>query len=102
VLTKASEPQDASAVIPSDVKDIEVPELLPRRVERPWTPEDQLRGRVTNWLLAIFTVTAVGSFIGALWGDAHSTNTKELLQVLLPAETGLIGSAIGFYFGAKK
>jgi hypothetical protein len=28
--------------------------------------------------------------------------TKELLDKLLPALTGLIGSALGFYFGSKS
>jgi hypothetical protein len=28
--------------------------------------------------------------------------TKEILSVLLPAETGLLGSILGFYFGSKS
>jgi hypothetical protein len=27
---------------------------------------------------------------------------KELLQILLPAETALLGSAVGFYFGSIR
>jgi len=30
------------------------------------------------------------------WGAA-----KEWLQVVLPAETGILGSALGFYFGSR-
>jgi hypothetical protein len=35
--------------------------------------------------------------------DAGSTwaTLKEILSVLLPAETGLLGSILGFYFGSK-
>jgi hypothetical protein len=32
----------------------------------------------------------------------HWTNTKEWLQAVLPAVTGLLGSAAGFYFGTRK
>jgi hypothetical protein len=28
--------------------------------------------------------------------------TKELLQILLPAVTALLGSAVGFYFGTRR
>jgi hypothetical protein len=35
----------------------------------------------------------------ASWPD-HWAQTKEMLQAILPALTGLIGSVIGFYFGS--
>ena len=31
---------------------------------------------------------------------AQWTQTKEMLQIILPALTGLLGSVIGFYFGS--
>ena len=51
-------------------------------------------------LLALLALTVVFAFLkvsGQGW-----TNTQELLQVLLPAETALLGSAVGFYFGKGK
>jgi len=30
------------------------------------------------------------------------TETKDLLQILLPAVTALLGSTIGFYFGSRR
>jgi hypothetical protein len=41
---------------------------------------------------------------GAALYSAHGDfdKTKELLDKLLPALTGLIGSALGFYFGSKS
>jgi hypothetical protein len=41
---------------------------------------------------------------GAAPYSAHGDfgKTKELLDKLLPALTGLIGSALGFYFGSKS
>jgi hypothetical protein len=48
----------------------------------------------------ILFVTIIWAFIdaaGPAWKQA-----KDLLQLLLPAETALLGSAVGFYFGTRK
>jgi hypothetical protein len=37
-----------------------------------------------------------------LAGGTGWANAKEALQILLPAETGLLGSAAGFYFGSRR
>lgn len=34
--------------------------------------------------------------------EAPFDHLKQILQILLPAETALLGSATGFYFGAKS
>lgn len=37
--------------------------------------------------------------------EIHSSdwaNVKTLLDILIPAESALLGSAVGFYFGTKK
>jgi len=47
----------------------------------------------------IFGITIVYAFLATgtdRWGD-----TKELIQIL-PAETALLGSAVGFYFGTRR
>jgi membrane protein YqaA with SNARE-associated domain len=44
----------------------------------------------------ILAATSVLLFVPDAWAQE-----KELLQLLLPAETALLGSAVGFYFGAK-
>jgi len=48
-------------------------------------------------LLLLIVVLAFRS----VYDDAEWKNTKELLQVLLPAVTALLGSALGFYFGSR-
>jgi hypothetical protein len=48
---------------------------------------------------AIFLLTIILSFTHLSTKDW--IDTKEWLQALLPAETALIGSATGFYFGAS-
>jgi len=48
-------------------------------------------------LFSLFLV--VGECVYAAHGDY--TKTRQLLDELMPAFTGFIGSAIGFYFGGK-
>ncbi len=61
---------------------------------------DDVRLLVTAGLLAILAFIIVWSCVeAASWPD-HWQQTKEMLQIILPALTGLIGSVLGFYFGA--
>lgn len=70
------------------------------RLEPP-DPRDWVRA-VTNFsFLGIFAVTIILSFCAAIWRGSDWTNVKDLLQLLLPAETALLGSAVGFYFGSQ-
>lgn len=70
---------------------------------RPYEPERQrdiVRMFVTLGLLA--------SFLGLIfWACRESVTsavlwaqTKDMLQIILPALSGLLGSVIGFYFGS--
>lgn len=79
-----------------------VPELGNRVSERrPPGHEDMIRGGLAWAFVVIFSVTVVLAFWASRykswWPQAH-----ELLQLLLPAETALLGGAVGFYFGARK
>jgi hypothetical protein len=91
-----------------------------------WGPEDDVRRRVMYITLGVFAVTVITACITGLWFDrpnvarvlARTTaedrklareleevpfdHLKQILQILLPAETALLGSATGFYFGAKS
>jgi hypothetical protein len=66
-----------------------------------FTSSDELiRAGLALVFVVIFLITVALAFRNVdatLW-----TNTKELLQLLLPAEIALLGSAVGFYFGTKK
>jgi cytochrome bd-type quinol oxidase subunit 1 len=60
---------------------------------------DYVRLAITVGLLAILAFVVVWACIeSASWKD-HWDQTKEMLQIILPALLGLIGSALGFYFG---
>ena len=60
-----------------------------------------VRGSLAFVFVLIFAATIGWAFLNlgdaALW-----MRTKELIELLLPAETALLGSAVGFYFGTRK
>ncbi len=62
---------------------------------REWT-----RSGLAFAFVLIFGATIIFAFLKV--GTRDWVQTKDLLQILLPAETGLLGSALGFYFGAKS
>ncbi|MGI4854563.1 MAG: hypothetical protein ACRYF4_11025 [Janthinobacterium lividum] len=90
----------------TEISSIELSSVLPpsgRTPElEPYRPERQ-----RDWVRTIVTVgllTALGGVI--FWACRESVasatqwgQTKEMLQIILPAVTGLLGSVIGFYFG---
>jgi hypothetical protein len=87
--------------------------------------EDEVRRRVMYITIGIFAVTVAAACLGGFWLDNPNAervmkqaigddrklakelaevpfdHLKQILQILLPAETALLGSATGFYFGAK-
>lgn len=70
---------------------------------KPYEPErqrDTVRMFVTLGLLAsflglIFWACRESVISAVLWAQ-----TKDMLQIILPALSGLLGSVIGFYFGS--
>ena len=71
--------------------------------QTPYSPEkqrDYVRLTVTVGLLAIFGYLVVFASIESTSWPAHWQQTKEMLQIILPAITGIIGTVIGFYFGS--
>lgn len=56
-------------------------------------------------LLILFGATNVLLIIIAAYAQAHKfdfTAIKELAEILLPGETALLGSAIGYYYAAAQ
>ena len=49
-------------------------------------------------MMAVLLVTVVFAFLNV--GEETWESAKQLLTLLLPIETGLIGAAVGFYFGS--
>lgn len=66
------------------------------------TFEDKARLYLAYLFVAIFALTILFACIAVLLNHNTWPNMKELLSVIMPAETALLGAATGFYFGAKK
>jgi hypothetical protein len=66
---------------------------------------DRLGREIVRALLALFAlglvVTTVVLAYEATQGG-HWSNAKDWLQAVLPAETGILGSVLGFYFGSHQ
>lgn len=75
-----------------------VPSLQPKAYS-PERQRDWVRLIVACGLLLILGYLVVFATIEATSWPAHWSQTKEMLQIILPALTGVIGTVIGFYFG---
>ncbi len=93
---------DTANSVRLDVDSVSEAQVHPAEV-RPYEPERQrdiVRTFVTLGLLA--------SFLGLIfWACRESVTsavvwaqTKDMMQIILPALSGLLGSVIGFYFGS--
>ena len=75
--------------------------------ERPYDPErnrEVIRGSVALFFTLIFAVVIGFYAWGSLYvaDDAHWSRFKDTFGVLLPAVTSVLGTVLGFYFGAQK
>lgn len=91
-------------VAPDPAVSADVETLPPLPVEERGKSRVTLRDATVRQALALlffglFAVTVVLSFVKL--GSASWQNTKDWLQIILPAETALLGSATGFYFGTR-
>lgn len=88
---------------PENRQPVRVTSVVP--AESTPTSERITRERV-RWVLAsilagMLFLTVAAAFAGAEWGHQWA-NVREWLQAVLPAETAILGSAIGFYFGTQR
>ena len=74
----------------------------PTKAYDPEQQHDIVRTIITCSFILIFFLTIIASFVIVIWFNSSWASAKELIQLLLPAETALMGSAIGFYFGSQK
>ncbi len=88
----------SSALLPGTTDVPNLPSLL---VQKP-TVEDTARRDLAYIFTAIFAATVAFACVAVLVSSDTWKNVKELLPIILPAEAALLGSATGFYFGAKK
>lgn len=63
---------------------------------------ESVRGSVTGWLIAIFIFVLGFGIIAVFVGGEAWMRYEDFLRFALPAVTGLLGTAIGFYFGSQR
>lgn len=69
------------------------------KVYSPERQRDLVRLLLTCGLLLILGYLVVFATVESASYPSHWSQTKEMLQIILPAVTGIIGTVIGFYFG---
>ena len=101
-------PEDDGAEDEQPLETIDVGDQPSDPSRQPFTLRERERRRefarqdIALILLLIFAVTAVWVLITALIGSELAwANTKEALQILLPVEASLLGSAVTFYFATS-
>lgn len=92
-------PIGQEATLASTGRATEVPVPLEREVGR---RREQTRTDVTNVLLFILIALLVGGGLAAFVGGEAWKNYDSFLRFALPAVTGLLGTALGFYFGSQR
>lgn len=78
--------------------------------------QETTRSKLANFLIYILAGTLIASFVLIItltimsgfidkkkeYFDKTSSLVKDLITFILTAQTGLIGTALGFYFGSHK
>ena len=95
VSTPASDVIDASKPSSKTLKEVIVDVESEKR-------KDYVRLIVTVGLLFILLLVIVWACVETASWPAHWNQTKEMLQIIFLALTGLIGSVLGFYFGSSR
>jgi len=88
----------------TNVQTVEVQNISPEEVARPYRfwSTDVVRALLALVFAAFLLITILWGFRNAGGAEQAWKQTKELLELLLPAITALLGSAVGFYFGTQK
>lgn len=65
--------------------------------------QDWVRAAIALSFAGLFVLTVIGAMLLAIFfsGSASWQNIKDMFQLLITAESGLLGAATGFYFGTR-
>jgi hypothetical protein len=63
---------------------------------------EAMRGLLALIFTSLLFLVVVAGFIATYIGSEVWTRTTDLLDILLPVVTSLLGSAVGFYFGTQR
>ncbi len=71
----------------------------------PYNPDqhrDWVRSVVTYAFVGILAITLLATLAIVIWDSPGWASAKDFLQIVLPTETALVGSVVGFYFGSQS
>ncbi len=82
----------------------------PRRVEHAPEPAQQriakkredVRGLLAATLTGLFVAMVIAIFVSAVTGGDQWGRVQEFVQITFGTVAGLVGSAVGFYFGSQR
>jgi hypothetical protein len=72
--------------------------LAPDVQETTETKREKTRAGLAYLFASLFTVTILGALFAAATGY-YTSSMAEVLKFVLPAQTAVLGTALGFYFG---
>lgn len=81
-------------------QEVEADDVTPPESEPIEHKREDARQAFTIVMLFIFAAQLAVGALAVFFGDW--TNAEEYLKVTLPATIGILGSAIGFYFGSQR
>jgi hypothetical protein len=83
-----------------EVQDVPEPEVITQPYR--FVAVEVIRALLASVFALFLLIVIWRGFSNAGSTEQVWTQTKELLELLLPAITALLGSAVGFYFGTQK
>lgn len=101
-------------------EDVDITNLIPFQKEtgiKLEEKQEETRSKLATFLIKMLATTLVSSFLlvvililstsfmdekKAEFIEKKSTLVKDLVTFIITAQTGLIGTALGFYFGSKS
>src|SRR5579872_3879378 len=95
------QPDDLVINVGKDVGSVYASPYYPPPEDRIKVRQESTRSTIALTFVGVFALTIVLAFIVVIGFNSDWAATKDLLQLIIPAETALIGSAIGFYFGTQ-
>ncbi len=80
-----------------------------RPVERVIEPEqrrankrEDIRARLAGGLTILFACMIIAIFVSAVYGGEQWDRVQEFVQIAFGTVAGLVGGAVGFYFGSQR
>lgn len=97
-----SDKEESLSPDPSEVGASSLPEEVNEANDPVEEKREDARLTFTVLLILLFAFEILVGAVAVFAGDGAWMRAEEFLRVLVPATIGLLGSAIGFYFGSQR